>query len=387
MKRKIFILSMAFLFSLCIKAQITLTQSNTDFTIGVFTPVGASLTGFMIPSAGGNQLWNYSNLIANSTTTLYHVSPANTNFPAATYADTNNSAIFVPGWYYYYDSYTQTSASGVNTLGFSIKNQRYGITITGNPNDSCIFLNQYFVNTNHSYVMPFPTTMNTSWNTTQRSMVKFDLTIAAYGLNNAACQKVTNTVRKDTVVGWGKMRVPTISGASYAYDVLMVKRMTVQTDSFYLNGLAAPANFLTAFGVTQGQTTSDNRYMFWRANARYTLMMINFGSNNFTTASSVYFDGSAQFDPSSINEINQNTDIKVFPNPNHGDFSFQDNSILKEPYEFSIYNVLGQIVNKHKFNPSAFDARKIHVSGLNPGTYFISIVSEKRRLFSKFLIQ
>ncbi|MFZ4401677.1 MAG: T9SS type A sorting domain-containing protein [Bacteroidales bacterium] len=387
MKKQVFFLCMALLFYVNSKAQITLYQSNTNFTTGIYTPVGASLTGFTLPAAGTNKVWNFSNLTASATSSFYHVTPSNINFPSATYADTSNSALFVPGWYYYYDSYTQVSANGVNTLGFTLKNQRYGITLTGNPNDSCIFLSQYCIYNSPSYVMPFPTTMSTSWNSSVRSLVKFDLTIASYGLSNAPCNKVTNTVRKDTVVGWGKMRVPTASGASIAYDVLMVKRMTVQTDSFYMNGVAAPAALLTGFGVTQGQSTTDNRFIFWRAMARYPLLMVNFGSNNFTTASSVYFDGAAQFDPSNISDINQNTDFIIYPNPNNGNFSIKLDLLENETFSLSIYNILGQTVHIQKLNSTDLNSQQISLDNLNTGTYFVSLVSENKRFTSKLLIK
>ncbi len=387
MKKRLFILSMAFVFSLNMTAQIILTQSNTNFTIGVINAKGADTAGFTVPSPGINKQWNFSNLLQNSSNTFYHVSPSNINFPTATYADTTNSAVFVPGWYYYYDSYSQTSANGANTLGYALKNQRYGVAITGNPNDSCIFLSQYFIYSNPSYTMPFPTTMSTSWHTTLRSLVKFDLTINAYAINNAPCQKVTNSIRTDTVVGWGKMRVPTSSGPSFAYDVLMVKRTQVQTDSFYMNGIAASPTLLTAFNVSQGQSTTDNRYMFWRANARYPLLMINFGSNNFTKAASVFYDATAQFDPSGIAETNQYNEIPLYPNPSHGDFTIAVDQMNKEIMKLNIYNVFGQIVHSQSINPSGFNTEKIHIDNLNAGSYFISIISDKKRWVSKIIIQ
>ncbi|MFZ4413140.1 MAG: T9SS type A sorting domain-containing protein [Bacteroidales bacterium] len=386
MKNRLFILSMAFVFSLNMKAQISLTQSNTNFTIGVLTAKGADTTGFIVPAPGVNKQWNFSNLLQNSSSTFYHVNPSNINFPTATYADTSNSAVFVPGWYYYYDSYSQTSANGANTLGFVLKNQRYGVAITGNPNDSCIFLSQYFIYSSPSYTMPFPTTMSTSWHTTLRSLVKFDLTINAYSIINAPCQKVTNTIRTDTVVGRGKMRVQTTSGPSFAYDVLMVKRTQVQTDSFYMNGLAASPTLLTAFGVSQGQSTTDMRYIFWRENARYPLLMINFGSNNFTKAGSVFYDATAQFDPSGIAENYQNLDIPISPNPNHGDFTIAVDQMSKEIMKLNIYNVFGQIVHTQSLNPSVFNTEKIHIGNLNAGNYFISIISDKKRWTSKIIV-
>ena len=387
MKKHVFFLFISFLLCITINAQITLNQSNTSFTPGSMYPVEAAITGFLLPNTGINQQWNYSNLTAINTITLNHIAPSNLNFPTATYKDTGNSAAFIPGWYYYYDSYTQTSVNGVNSLGFVINSQHYGIPTFSNPNDSCILTNQFCVYGSPSYLMHFPTTMSTSWTTTTRSYINFELTISTYSLNHTPCQKVTNTVRKDTVIGYGKMRVPTASGPSLAYDVLMIKRMVVQTDSFYMNGVAAPAAFLNGFGVTQGQITTDNRYMFWRENARYTLLMVNFGSNNFTTASSVIFDGSAVADPSSINEIDNSSEFSIYPNPNNGSFSIYFNPEENESYDLKIYNMLGQIVHSQKLSATDPNSKQIINNNLNSGTYFVSMVSKNKRFTSKFLIK
>lgn len=212
MKKQVLFSIATFLFVLNTQAQITLNQSNTSFTPGNVIAVEAGVTGFTLPTIGANQQWNFSGLVAGNVITDQYVAFPNSNFPNATYADTTNSALFIPSWYYYYNSYVQTSANGVNSLGYTVKDQRYGVTLLGNPNDSCNFPAQFCVYSTPSYIMPFPTTMNTTWQTNVRSFVNFNLTINSYSLFNAPCQKVTNTIRKDSVISWGKMRVPTLTG-------------------------------------------------------------------------------------------------------------------------------------------------------------------------------
>ncbi|HOY33217.1 MAG TPA: T9SS type A sorting domain-containing protein [Bacteroidales bacterium] len=384
MKKPLFFLCAFFMICLQLNAQIVLTQANTDFTPGAFSAVGADLTGFNLPVAGLNQQWNYSTLTATGVYNMNYITPTDINFPAATYADTNLSNVFIPGKYYYSDGYYQTNAIGANCLGFVINEQKYG-SISANPSDSCIFPQQFCAFTSPSYLMPFPTTMSSSWHAHTRGVANFQLTVSAYGLNQTPCQKVTHTYKSDTVVAWGKMRVPAGAGASLAYDVLLVKRMTVQVDSFYMSGTPAPAVLLTAFGVSQGQSTTSNRYLFWRENAKYPLMMINFGSNNFTTPTGVFYDGAAQYDPNGISE-NSNTDFNIYPNPGDGNFTIQFDQVINEAFNMKIYDLVGKVVYSQQINPTG-NSQQVSVENLISGTYFIRIDADDVHYSSKLVIQ
>lgn len=384
MKKQVLFIITTFMFVLISQAQITLNQSNTSFTPGNIIAVEAGVTGFTLPTIGANQLWNYSGLVAGNIITDQYVAFPNSNFPNATYADTTNSATFIPNWYYYYNSYIQTSASGANSLGYTVKDQRYGVTMLGNPNDSCNFPAQVCVYSSPSYIMPFPSTMNTSWQTSVRSFVNFNLTLNSYSLINVPCQKVTNTLRKDTVISWGKMRVPTLTGPSLAYDVLMFKRMVLQTDSFYMNGSPAPPALLMGFGVTQGQSKVDNRYMFWRENARYPLLMVNFGTDNFTTASSIYFDGTAVADPISVLEINQMTDQSFYPNPASYIIYLNLKYSSNEKLTLNIYNITGKLNRTEILQQNQ---QQINVEELKNGVYIVEIKSNSGTKNQKIIIQ
>lgn len=388
MKKQLFLSVVAFMFCLQIQAQIVLTQANTEFTPGVITAIGADTSGFTAPSVGLNQQWDYSDLIQNSTSSWTSISVISLPFPTVTYVDTNLSSLFVPGWWYKYDAYYETSANGVNCLGVVVNDQRTGLlSLTGNAADSCIFPTQILVYDTTSYTLPFPATMSTSWRTSMRTFVDFKLTISAYALNQTPCQKVTNSVRFDSIISWGTLRVPTALGHSLAYEVLLVKRMYVQIDSFYMAGAPAPAPLLAAFGITQGQSTTLNRYLFWRKDARYPLLMINFSASNFIKPTSIYYDGAAQFDPTGTDEIQQNSDITVYPNPNNGDFFIQVDQIKDEPFELNIYNLVGQIVYTQQIIPSGNNSQQIQIENLNHGTYFVRINSENKILTSKLIIE
>ncbi|MBK7010778.1 MAG: hypothetical protein IPH36_20200 [Saprospiraceae bacterium] len=101
-------------------------------------------------------------------------------------------------------------------------------------------------------ILDFPVTKGYSHQSVSRRVAKFKINIPAFGLNYAPVHHVANVVREDTLTAWGKMKVYTPNGPSPSYDVLVLLSLQHQIDSFYLNGLPAPANLLTAFGQQQG---------------------------------------------------------------------------------------------------------------------------------------
>ncbi len=367
-----------FICSMQLHAQITLTQANTSFTPGSMSAISADTSGFIAPSIGPAQYWNYSDLVQNSPAAINYITAANANFPTATFADTNLSIPFVPNWWYKSDYYYRTASDGANCLGFVVNDQRTClVSLTGNTADSCIFPAQHFDFASSSYLMPFPTTAGSVWYTSTPMAVNFQLSITAYGLNHAPCQKISHIMRRDTIVAWGTLRVPTASGASNAYDVLLVKRMSVQIDSFYMNGSPAPAPMLAAFGISQGQQTISNRYIFWRENARYALLMMNFGSDNFTKATSIYYDGTAVYDPAGIDNVDQSANLLVFPNPANDQLFLQNFEGMEQ---FTIFNTLGSAVKTGSVNNGI-----IEVSDLPSGMYLLTLKGHSNMTTSRFV--
>lgn len=369
-----FFLSLMLSFNLTY-SQLVLTQNNTAFTPGNMVVKGAATSGISSPVADTNKFWNYTNLSVNATYNLVYVAPSDTAFPTATYADTGLSTVFIPGKYYYRDNYYETNANGNNSLGYVVNEQRYG-SISANPADSCIIPRQVCAYTQDAYLMPFPATMGTLWQANSRNILDFELTVSALGLSHASCQKITNSSRTDEIVGWGKMRIPVSSGVSILYDVLMQKRTTIQSDSFYLEGSPAPAQFLQAFGVTQGQSTTINRYLFWRENGRYPLLMFSYGSNNFTVPNAIYFDATAQIDVSSIEEQSKPTGLNIFPNPCNGILNI--NLQVEKPTQavVSVYNLTGQLVLTKSIFSLPYIPSKVPVYDLPAGSYMITVQYE-----------
>lgn len=228
--------------------------------------------------------------------------------------------------------------------------------------------------------------MSSSWRSDFTSSVDFTLTITAQSMTNVPCTRVSHTSRLDTVIGWGSLRVPATGGGSLAYPVLLIKRMSVQRDSFYMNGVPGSTALLSAFGLSQNMATTTNRYLFWRENARYPLLMVNFGSNNFTTASSAYYDTDVAADPNyGIAEEATASHLSVYPNPNNGQFIVNYNTNSNKPCKLSVFNMYGQEVYRNSFTGNF--QRQLSIGELGSGVYQLIISSDQGNESAKFVVR
>jgi hypothetical protein len=379
MKKPLLILLFTLIVVSGMNAQITLSEPVMPFDPCNYYPVQASLTGFTVPTAGAGVTWNYGTLTSTANLTNSYLQAGSTAFPNASLKDTSLSSSIIPGRVYYYTGYYDETNGGFEYQGFEVKPQRYSISaVTGGPNDSAIFPAQTLVLPSPPLTLKYPLSMNGAWRTSYVEWVNFNLTLAMASLINTPSTKKTYVSRLDTVVGWGSMIVPTGSGPSQPGQVLMVKRTTITTDSFFIAGNPAPGSLLSAFGLAQGQQTISNRYLFWRKHAVYPMLLINFGSDNFTTPASVYYDGMA---------INAGLDepemqLTLYPNP-AGDLVHL--SLLSSDLigcELRISDMSGRIVKQVRVleNPILLD-----ISTLPKGTYIIGIGDASHSAKSVFI--
>lgn len=179
----------------------------------------------------------------------------------------------------------------------------------------------------------------------------------------------------DTIVGWGTLVVPASSGTCAPARVLMVKRITKTMDSFFMWGKPANPTLLSAFGLTQGQVTHSNKYIFWRKYAVYPLLTFNFGSNNFTAASTIFYDDDAL----NTDMEDKTANIHLYPNPvtniliieglSHQNILITD---ISAKVVFSMQNITGrQLVN---------------LAGYSPGFYMVNINGDNGSMIKKITI-
>ncbi len=298
---------------------ITITAADVPVPTASFTLYDISTGAIASPPVATATTWDYSTYSGPLTSLSYTAETDPLFIAAGTDIETSGlkkhlNATMV----YYYSSKIDMNTTGVHENGISMDEQLYDISaVTGTMGDSLNIPAQKYVLPAPRTLMKFPMTAGSEWHASSRRVTSFSLTVASAGLSDAPCEHAYTDYRKDTIVGWGKMRVYTATGASAPIDVLMDKSIEYSTDSFYIGGSPAPAALLSAFGMAQGQQTDARyRYIFQQKGSLIYLAAFLFTDNTFTTANILYV--CKDLVTTSASQLTGRYSTVLFPNPSAG---------------------------------------------------------------------
>ena len=302
----------------------------------------------------------------------------------------SKATMSINGLGYMLNYYYSTNENGFHENGIHIPAQAYSQGgVTGNPKDSIIFEEQKYILSKPRVILDFPVTKGYSHQSVSRRVAKFKINVPAFGLNYAPVQHVANVVREDTVTGWGKMRVYTPNGPSPSYDVLVLLSFQHQIDSFYLNGLPAPANLLTAFGQQQGQRTNvRNRLYYYRSNRSAPLLLANL-NEQVTAFTGLFFDADSLSAPSSNAEVVADIVTTLFPNPASDQLYYNLHGVDDaNELSYKIYDLSGKDVTSLCLLDQRATGTTVSTSSLPNGVYSISTFQKGLPVTSEqFVIQ
>lgn len=271
-----------FCWSVSIQAQITIDENNFNRgTAYLDSTYIADPAGYITPTEGPNQLWDYSSLV--STKTEYNEifdATDNTVFPEANSYFNSNQGF--PGLTFPTRQYTLVDEKGWRLLGVSSAAISYPIgAITGSPTDSLKYPD-FETDANSSYLQ-FPLTYQTKFSHAYSDVTPFELTVAGFGLNQVPGSfNSTVTVTRE-VTGYGNLIIPKSDGTpSTPIKVLLVKSTVESVDSVFLGGASAPAPLLAAFGITQGQLRSETDYAFYGADFGSSILFLSASDSSMT---------------------------------------------------------------------------------------------------------
>jgi hypothetical protein len=365
-------LFVGFLFS---NAQITLDQSNVPQS-GTYTETRDYVfSGIALPAEGANQVYDYSSMSLPTTT-------VNINYQPATRPEFSNSTRYFVGngvvgpIAVSAEYYTSIDANGLYDTGSYVLPSSQSLqTITGNANDVIVFPGNLSAFSLPSANLPFPATFGSQVSSNFDFVTDFQLTVGAFGLNSTPGQNVQSVVKTVEVVGYGQLTLPVPSGQSIPYDVLMVKQEEVITNNVFLAGAPAPQALLNAFGVTQGQVTTNAAYVFYAENYEVPIAFFIM-DENFTQVDQMFYD----MDLLQVLSVNQNefeNSISMYPNPASNQVNITRQSNNKPIDAINIYDISGKFVksvDKNQFS-DASSRINIDVSDLSNGTYLVKINS------------
>ncbi|MFK7833561.1 MAG: T9SS type A sorting domain-containing protein [Winogradskyella sp.] len=84
-----------------------------------------------------------------------------------------------------------------------------------------------------------------------------------------------------------------------------------------------------------------------------------------------------------VNTFDYELKAKVYPNPFDQEIAIKFSSVLKQDIEIILYDINGKVIHKQQFLP----AQHINVmlSTISGGTYFLDVVSGKKRFTTKLI--
>ncbi len=297
MKKLLYTLLATLLTGSAFSQAITLSSSPT-VVVGKIdscgVPSAAGLAALPSIAAATNASWDFTGVSLNPAPYTYKYIAKTAGFPSATLGIDSVTYALSASSPYSYKAWPNVlqSSTGVAILGEEIlTRQAKGLgAATGNNLDSIIFPAQVMTFSAPLRTLKFLATYGTVWLDSAVRTLNINLTVALASLNNAPGQQRQKRIYLDSVVGWGRMKVPVFGKAGSAYiPVLQMHHTDTQIDSFFLNGSAASATVLGAFGASQGQINTVARTYFYRAGAFRPLIEAVHSSPSFSSGISKMF--------------------------------------------------------------------------------------------------
>ncbi len=374
---------------LCLLSGTTFSQTPFTITADNFPVWGlqvldgpSNLTApKIIPAANGN--WDYSSYHSGGTGVnnyIVETDPFYTNAGTDVYISSVKTLVGNLGYQVFYEY--DFNNTGVYENGIYVDPHGFDLNAyTGNILDSITFPLQGSIFAVGRQVIAFPATYQTAWHSESHRTVDFNLTVNALGLNKVPFKHVFTVFRSDSIVGWGKLRVYANGIPSIPYDVLIDRSTQYAVDSFYTGGAPAPANLLSAFGMTQGQQTGRiYRHTVYREGNSTPFAMFSYNAANFNTLTSVFFD-TQNLSTSAVNSLaHENYSTLLFPNPSPTGFiNLQITGEMPDVDRYSVTDQQGRLVQTGAAN-MAGDIFQLQLnSDIPAGQYILQLIDRRGR--------
>ncbi|MBC6994183.1 T9SS type A sorting domain-containing protein [Neolewinella lacunae] len=232
---------------------------------------------------GDGQVWDFSALQPMETRVrVYQSAAADTLLPNAFQKEDIN--LFFQAFPIPTTLYTGLDDEGWYDVGRVTTSVKYPIAqITGSPTDTLAFPGLVQEYPGRINTIQFPMAFGDEWEQTHLEQTPYELTVAAFGLNQTPGLNRRSFTEKREVVGSGEIRLPRgTDEPQLSTEVLLVRITTTAIDSFFLGGAPAPAPLLAAFGISQAQVSVGVRFVFYRPGAGAPVADI-FENNRFIT--------------------------------------------------------------------------------------------------------
>lgn len=335
-------------------------------------------------AAGVNMLWNLSSLVYD-TTVHPVVTRLTPDFPY-NFADSNHNDF---GNLHYNDKgQTLFVLQGIISSEQSIDSQGVLVAKTGlapdNNVDTFIFNAQNSVYSSRYTKMPFPLVYGTSWRSDYSYSESFLVTDSTRAYKKSPGKIIITKSERNHAQGWGLMKIKEPNGNTSAYaEVIQVKTINYERDSFVFGSTPMPDTLLSLFGMTQGKVTNNYSLNFYRVGRITPLLKLNYADSDLTTLVSAYVDTlnyvPDSLYPAAIAFTSLGKDITVYPNPiaNHT-VNIEIPQAANGNWSYDVIGISGQVLASGNLSVNGGQTRSQLVlpSAIIPGSYYLYIRNE-----------
>ncbi|MGH1438319.1 MAG: T9SS type A sorting domain-containing protein [Lewinella sp.] len=360
-------------------AQIILTSENSTPPAGYTDRLYFGFTdGITVPTGGAAQVWDYADV--------------DFDFPRVTYVtDERDSPIFTQAYssgtgYLKFQEfeadavhYEGADEEGFYAVGRLIEETGYPLTtITGNPDDTFLFLADTFTYEGRINVLSFPMTYQDTYESDRIERTNLALTVAAFGLTNAPVESRRYYTESHSVIGYGQVIIPLEDHSpSPPIDVLLVQIDATAIDSFFIGGMVAPPNLTAPFGVSQGMVSTEQVFVFLTPGMEAPVVRINFGAGG--AEDFIYRPRAADL-VSSTRELST-ARLRISPNPVPRGGSLK----VQIDQEFAVgsmrlLNQQGQMISVPEVNTQGKQCTVEIPSQLPAGVYYLQAIDLNGRM-------
>lgn len=381
-----FNLAIAILAASSCAAQFTLDDFPREAS---FTDTGVTSTSELdLPEHGDNVLWDFSSLSNDgSFSVTYNAANNDADFPEAiNYRQRNLS---FQGLEIESTEYDVLNSDAYSTIGRKLVDVTYSITaMTGGANDELRFVGGAYSYGNGFDYVKFPMEYGDSWSMDYNEITDYELTVAAFGLNETPGQLVRYLTQSREVVGRGSFIIPDENGEpSLPIAGYLLRAVRSAVDSVFLGGDLAPQPLLDAFGLTQGAYAADSFYIAYANGLGTPLLGMNIAPG--MTFNYSYRPQAAELG-SSVSEFARSS-IQVYPNPVvPGQLLHIQAAIDETVATAQIYSITGQRVHDELLNRDLKMGTAFAVpQHLNAGMYFMHLINNRGETVgqTKFMVK
>ncbi len=358
-------------------AQISLNSIHFG-TVGAGTDsMRVSLHNASLPflPAAANGSWDLTGVV-DSLTYLWNI-----RVPSITtqYADSNNYTI---GAYRYLgNAGVNITGGGIVEVDVSIKGKNYDLSsLTASFLDTLTIPEQTITYSSPLVHLVFPVTYGSVWQSDYTATTVYELTVATFSYVHKPFVRRTYTQRRDTVKGWGEMRVRNASGLPSDYfDVLQVHSTVVTIDSFFVDGLPAMPTVLAMFSLEQGKKDTNYTQRYYRAQEVTPLATIRYKDVRYTQPikATTHIQ---RLIAVGVNEVTDTDGPIVFPNPVNDGNIYLGNLTTNGNTGFLLSDMAGKTVCLGFIDNSVVPYKIELPKWLTNGIYILSIGNDDKLL-------